>query len=157
MNVPLLVFPKSALFHCHRYFPQQFGSRGFQSFSSREDIFPYIFLGCNIISPWGVEPSQVFPDVCLEDEATSLVWAPGDMPIYRCQAKAGKNHLASQGSTPTIPFRRPSPIRKPVSQYSGPAQCHSFPEALWLGRFPYLESLPSFCRLSTFCFRVALS
>lgn len=94
------------------------------------------------------------------DEATPLVWEEGYLGIWVIhlfadvkQRQASVNCVVSQGSTPTTPFRGPSPIGKRISQYSGPSQCQSFSRALWLGRCPYLELFASFCRFPIFCFR----
>lgn len=65
-------FPSLGISQDHPYpsaniFLQNFQSGGFQSFFAREEIFPYIYLCCNIISPLGMKPWQVFQDACPEE------------------------------------------------------------------------------------------
>lgn len=64
------------------------------------------------------------------DETTPLVGDEGYLGIWVISLfedakprKASVNCVISQGSKPTTPFRGPSPIGKPISQYSGLTQC----------------------------------
>lgn len=105
-NVLLLVFPKGTLTHSHTYLSQHFLSSGFQSFSSREEIFPYLYHGCNITSPLGMEPWQVFQEAaCPEGRrwdhfsgvGSGLSWELSDMLICRYEAKAAFCELFNTG------------------------------------------------------------
>ena len=142
---------------------QHFQRCSFQSFSSREEIFPDIYLGCNIISPLGRYPKMQIVRIGGE-EATSLVWDEGYLETWVILSFAdAKPRLPSvncptslsQGSIPNTPLRVPS-IGKPKRPYSGPAQCQSFFRAFWLRWFPYLELITSYLPTQFSAFRTAL-
>lgn len=144
VNVLLLVFPKSTLTHSHLY-----SSNAFKVVAS------------NHVLQW-LQHSQSFRSGTLAyiprcmstgKEMRLLLWygmrvivGSGWHAHLQMWSKdmASVNHPipVSQGSTPTTPFRVPSPIGKPISQYSEPVQCQSVSRALYPGRFSHLELHP---------------
>lgn len=94
----MLLLPKSTVTHSHIYSSNTFKVVASNYFLQGKKSFLTSTLGCNIISPLGMEAWQVFQDACPEerrkwghfsDVGWELSWDLGDRLICRCKAKAG--------------------------------------------------------------------
>lgn len=141
VNVLLLVFPKSTLTHSHLYSSNTFrvvaSNHVLQGLQNSQSFRSGTLAGIPRCMSRGKEMRLLLR------YGMRVIVGSGWYAHLRMWSKemASVNHPipVSQGSTPTTPFRVPSPMGKPLSQYSEPAQCQSSFRALYLGRFSHLE------------------
>lgn len=137
----MLLLPKSTVTHSHIYSSNTFKVVASNYFLQGKKSFLTSTLGCNIISPLGMEACRYSKMHVLRkggNEATSLMWDESCLGIWvigsfadakQRQASVNRSTPVSQESTPAIPLKSPfscwkthkSVLMPNVSPFPGPS------------------------------------